>query len=92
MWPYYCDTCKKLICSYCTIKDHFGHSDDTVKKMAATHRITLDKMTCQGEEILGSLCIAHDWVEIAKKKIAKQGDDVNMKIDQLYDRLILELN
>ena len=89
---YYCDTCKKLICSYCTIKDHFGHSHDTVKKMAATHRITLEEIAYQVEEILGSLCFAHDCIEIAKKKIAKQGDDVNMKIDQLYDGLILKLN
>ena len=89
---YYCDTCKKLICSYCTVKDHLGHNHDTVKKMAAAHRIILDEMTCQVEEILGNLCIAHDRIEIAKKKIVKQGDDVTMRIDQLYDHLILKLN
>ena len=89
---YYCDTCKKLICSYCTVKDHLGHNHDIVKKMAAAHRIILDEMACQVEEILGNLCIAHDRIEIAKKKIVKQGDDVTMRIDQLYDHLILKVN
>ena len=89
---YYCDTCKKLVCTYCTIKDHSGHNHDTVKKMAAKQRINLEEIACQVEEILRSLCITHDQIEMAKKKILKQGDNVNMKIDQLYDVLISELN
>jgi len=91
---YYCDsdTCKKLVCSYCTIRDHLGHNHDTVRKKAATHRSKLEEMAGQVEEILRSLCITHDQVEITKKKITKQSDDMNVKIDQLYDGLILELN
>lgn len=89
---YYCDTCKKLVCSYCTVKDHFGHNHDTVKKMAASHRITLEEIHCQVEEMLRSLCFTHDQVEIAKKKVVKQSDDMNWKIDQLYDEKIVELN
>lgn len=91
---FYCDsdTCKKLVCSYCTIKDHFGHNHDTVKRKAVEHMTKLEDMASQVEEILGNLCITHDQVEIAKKKITQQGDEVNVKIDQLYDKLILELN
>lgn len=89
---YYCDTCKKLVCSYCTIRDHLGHNHDTVKKMAAVYRATLEGIAYQVEEMLNSLCMAHDQNEIAKKKVVKQGDDVTLRIDELYDKLILELN
>ena len=88
---FYCETCDQLVCMYCTVKDHNGHNHDTVKKMVDKHRQELKKITAPVEEMIRSLSNTHDNIEKMRRKIRQQGDEVNVKIDQHYDRVVQEL-
>ena len=88
---FYCETCDQLVCMYCTVKDHNGHNHDTVKKMVSKHRQELKKVTVPVEEMIRGLSTTHDNIEKMGKKIKQQGDEVNKKIDQHYNRVIQKL-
>jgi len=88
---YYCGTCERLVCMYCTVKDHNGHDHDTVKKMASKHRQELKEITAPVEEMIASLSEAHDNIDKMRVKIRQQGDKVNERIDQHYDKLVQKL-
>ena len=88
---FYCETCVQLVCMYCTVKDHIGHNHDTVKKMVGKHRQELKKITVPVEEMIRGLSDTHDNIEEMRNKIRQQGDKVNKKIDQHYDRVIQKL-
>ena len=88
---YYCETCEQLICMYCTVKEHNGHNHDTVKKMATKHRNELKDVTAPVDEMIRDLCEAHDNIDKMKKKIRRQGDEVDKKIDQHYNELVQKL-
>jgi len=84
---FYCETCEKLVCMYCTVKDHAGHNHDTVKLVAEKHRNELKKITSSVEEISKVVSEAYDNIEEVKKKIKRQSDEVNKKIDQHYEEV-----
>ena len=88
---YYCETCDELVCMYCTVKKHNGHHHDSVKQMATKYRNELKKITDPVEGMIKNLCEAHDNIEKMKKKIRRQGEEVDENIDQYYDELIQEL-
>ena len=88
---FYCETCDQLVCMYCTVKDHNGHNHDTVKKMVHKHRQELKKVTAPVQQMIKGLSDTHDNIEKMRKKIRQQGDEVNGKIDQHYDRVIQKL-
>ena len=88
---FYCETCDQLVCMYCTVKDHKDHNHDTVKKMVNKHRQELKKITAPVEEMIRGLSDTHDNIEKMRKNIREQGDEVSMKIDQHYDRVIQKL-
>ena len=88
---FYCETCEQLICMYCTVKEHNGHNHDTVKKMATKHRNELKDVTAPVNEMIRDLSEAHDNIDKMKKKIRRQGDEVDKKIDQHYNELIQKL-
>ena len=88
---FYCETCDQLVCMYCTVKNHKDHNHDTVKKMVDKHRQELKKITAYIEEMIRSLFCTHDNIENIRKKIRQQGDEVSMKIDQHYDRVVQKL-
>ena len=88
---YYCETCEQLICMYCTVKEHNGHNHDTVKKMATKHRNELKDVTAPVDEMIRDLSEAHDNIDKMKKKIRRQGDEVDKKIDQHYNELVQKL-
>ena len=48
---YYCQTCDKRVCLYCTMKDHVGHRFDLVEKAASECRNMLTKITAPLVEI-----------------------------------------
>ena len=60
---HYCESCDKLICLYCTMKDHNDHSHDTVNNSAAKHRKELSKITGPVDEMIRSLSEVHDKIE-----------------------------
>ena len=88
---FYCETCDQLMCMYCTVKDHKDHNHDTVKKMVDKHRQKLKKITAPVEGMIRGLSDTHDNIEKMREKIRQQGDEVNMKIDQHYDRMVQKL-
>ena len=88
---YYCETCEQLICMYCTVKEHNGHNHDTVKKMVTKHRNELKDVTAPVHEMIRDLSEAHDNIDKMKKKIRRQGDEVDKKIDQHYNELVQKL-
>ena len=88
---YYCETCEQLVCMYCTVKEHNGHNHDTVKKMATKHRNELKEVTAPVDEMIRDLSEAHDNIDKMGKKIRRQGDEVDKKIDQHYDELVKKL-
>ena len=88
---FYCETCDQLVCMYCTVKEHNGHNHDTVKKMVDKHRQELKKLTASVEEMIRGLSDTHNNIEKMRKKIKQQGDEVNIQIDQHYDRVVQKL-
>ena len=88
---FFCETCEQLICMYCTVKEHNGHNHDTVKKMATKHRNDLKDVTTPVDEMIRDLSEAHDNIDKMKKKIRRQGDEVDKKIDQHYNELVQKL-
>ena len=88
---YYCESCEQLVCMYCTVKEHNGHNHDTVKKMATKHRNELKEVTAPVDEMIRDLSEARDNIDKMGKKIRRQGDEVDKKIDQHYDELVKKL-
>ena len=88
---HYCESCDKLVCLYCTVKEHNGHNHDTVNIMATKHRNELKDMTAPVDEMIRDLSKACDNIDKMKKKIRRQGDKMNKKIDQYYDELVQQL-
>ena len=88
---YFCGTCEQLVCMYCTVKEHNGHNHDTVKKMATKHRNELKEVTAPVDEMIRDLSEAHDNIDKMGKKIRRQGEEVDKKIDQHYDELVKKL-
>ena len=88
---HYCETCDKLVCLYCTVKEHNGHNHDTVNSMATKHRNELNEVTAPVDEMIRDLSEAHDNIDKMKKKVRRQGDEVDKKIDQHYNELVQKL-
>ena len=88
---FYCETCDQLVCMYCTVKDHNGHNHDTVKKIVGKHRQQLKKVTAPVEEMIKGLSDTNANIELMKKRIKQQGDEVNKKIDQHFDQVTQNL-
>ena len=88
---HYCETCDKLVCLYCTVKEHNGHNHDTVNNMATKHRNELKDVTAPVGEMIRDLSEAHNSMDKMKKKIRLQGNEVDKKIDQYYDEMVQKL-
>ena len=88
---HYCETCDKLVCLYCTVKEHSGHNHDTINNMVSKHRNKLKEVTAPVDEIIRGLFEAHDNIDKMGKKIRRQGDEVDKKMDQHYDELVQKL-
>ena len=88
---YYCETCDELVCLYCTVTNHNGHSHDSVKQMATKHRSKLKKITDPVEGMIKYLSETHNNIEKMIQKIRRRGEEVDKKIDQYYDELLQKL-
>jgi len=88
---HYCDTCDKLVCLYCTIKEHSDHDHDIVKKKAGKYRDEMKKIIAPVQGMAKNLSKAHDNVDSLKKRIQEQGEEINAKIDQSYEELFQKL-
>ena len=88
---FYCETCDKLVCQYCIMKDHLKHDHDTVKKMATKHRKKLDKTMELVEKMIEGLSIACKKVKNVKDRIGAQLNDIDKEIDRYYEELHRQL-
>ena len=88
---HYCETCDKLVCLYCAVKQHNDHNHDTVKKMAGKQRNEMKQISAPLEVVAENLVKAHDNVDNLKSRTQEQGEEINAKIDQHFDKLIQKL-
>ena len=89
---YYCKTCDKIVCLYCTVKDHVGHSHDIVEKTASEHRNMLTKIITPVEEMSKNLFKAEANIVSTQEKIKEQAGEIDQEIDKCYVEQLKELN
>ena len=89
---YYCKTCDKIVCLYCTVKDHVGHLHDTVEKTASEHRNVLMKIITPVEEMSKNLSKAEANIVSTQEKIKEQASEIDQEIDKCYVEQLQELN
>ena len=89
---YYCKTCDKIVCLYCTVKDHVGHSHDIVEKTASEHRNVLMKIITPVEEMSKNLSKAEANIVSTQEKIKEQANEIDQEIDKCYVEQLQELN
>ena len=89
---YYCKTCDKIVCLYCTVKDHVGHSHDIVEKTASEHRNVLMRIITPVEEMSKNLSKAEANIISTQEKIKEQASEIDQEIDKCYVEQLQELN
>ena len=89
---YYCKTCDKIVCLYCTVKDHVGHTHDIVEKTASEHRNMLMKIIAPVEEMSENLSKAEVNIVSTQEKIKEQASEIDQEIDKCYVEQLQELN
>ena len=89
---YYCKTCDKIVCLYCTVKDHVGHSHDIVEKTASEHRNVLMRIITPVEEMSKNLSKAEANIVSTQEKIKEQASEIDQEIDKCYVEQLQELN
>jgi len=88
---FYCVTCKELICTYCTVREHADHMHETVKEIAANARQEFDVISIQLESMIGSVCMAQRNVNGTQEIITQKGTELDKRIDDYYDGLFQRL-
>ena len=89
---YYCNTCDKIVCLYCTVKDHAGHTHDIVEKTASEHRNVLRKIITPVDEMIENLSKAEANIVSTQEKIKEQANEIDQEIDKCYYEQLKELN
>ena len=89
---YYCKTCDKIVCLYCTVKDHVGHTHDIVEKTASEHRNVLRKIITPVDEMIENLSKAETSIVSTQEKIKEQANEIDQEIDKCYYEQLQELN
>ena len=89
---YYCQTYDKLVCLYCTMKDHVGHIFDLVEKPVSECSNMLTKTTAPLVEISKSLSIAESNIFSTQEKVKEQASEINQEIDKNYEEQLQKLN
>ena len=89
---YYCNTCDKIVCLYCTVKDHVGHTHDIVEKTASEHRNVLRKIITPVNEMIENLSKAEANIVSTQEKIKEQANEIDQEIDKCYYEELKELN
>ena len=85
---FYCETCKELVCLYCTTKAHSTHSHDAIKEVAAKHREQLKKTTAPLKDMITKLSQVHSNISDTKEKMLKQHKSVDKQIDEYYRKIL----
>ena len=88
---FYCETCKRLTCQYCIMKNHIEHDHDMVKEMASKHRERVDKIMESVEKMQKQLSIAHEKISNTRDKIEAEVDKISKEIERCYEELFQKL-
>ncbi len=87
----YCETCKGLICTDCTIRLHQGHHYDLVTDTFPKHRDQLQAHLQQVRQQLDTVNMALTALDTRAKEIGDQRiaveEDIHQRIDQLHQAL-----
>lgn len=83
---YYCESCKELLCLYCTTKKHNTHEHEIVKKVIGNHRSNLDNVVAPINKILDSLFQARQQVDSIIKEIHMQYENASKEVECYYDK------
>ena len=83
---YYCESCKKLVCLYCTTKKHSTHEHEIVKKVIGNHRSNLDNVVAPVNKILKSLFQARQQVDGIIKQIDMQYESASKELEHYYEK------
>ena len=90
---YYCETCDKLICIYCTTtKEHAGHTHELLNEMAAKHRGVLAEVIAPVDEMIENLSKAEANIVSTQEKIKEQANEIDQEIDKCYYEQLKEPN
>ena len=89
---YYCKTCDKIVCLYCTVRDHVGHTHDIVEKTASEHRNMLRKIITPVDDMIGNLSKAEANIVSTQEKIKEQANEIDQEIDKCYVKQLKGLN
>ena len=85
---FYCETCKELVCLYCTTKSHSTHSHDAIKEVAAKHREQLKKTTAPLKDMVTKLSLAHSNISDTKENMMGHHKAVDKQIDEYYNNIL----
>jgi len=86
---YYCDTCDKVICVYCTVTDHIGHMHNTVEVMAARCQNKFNEVI---KEVRDGLSKKKDGIKNAREILQKQAKETDENVDKCYAEQLTKLN
>ena len=91
---YYCKTCDKIVCLYCTVKDHVGHTHDIVEKTctASEHRNVLRKIIAPVDGMIENLSKAEANIVSTQEKMKEQASKIGQQIDKCYVEQLQKLN
>ena len=88
---YYCESCKELVCLYCTTKKHSAHEHEIVKKVIGRHRKNLDDVVAPINKMLENLFQARQQVEGIIKELNIQYESTRKHIESYYEKLYQKL-
>ena len=63
----YCETCEQLVCKYCVVKGHHGHTYANARIKVCRCQIELKEVTTPVEEVVKNLSETHDTIDEVKK-------------------------
>ena len=88
---FYCETCNRLVCEYCIMKDHLKHYHDIVKEKATKHRKELDRIMEPVENIEAELCMVNIKISKVRDEIETKANEIEKEIDKYYEELYQRL-
>lgn len=88
---YYCETCKELVCLYCTTKKHSTHEHDTINKVINKHRENLNNAFDPVDEMISDLVKGQQRITALLEDREAQNKKMDKLIDDYYEKLLKKL-
>ena len=88
---YYCETCKDLVCFYCTVKTHNGHNYNSLKRTTNEYKRKLKENTTAIDMMIQTLSETYENFKSTMDNLKKQGREAKNQINSYYDELYQQL-